>query len=115
MTARPTPPFHGSKPAWMLVRYHALVIAPRLRTSFTKSSTLKSHDAMADGATYEMTLLAPLLPCHTCQLRPPIVVLPTGPPIGWIEPWRLNQIMISIAALPSVRGVGSSQMSYDAL
>src|SRR4051812_11731939 len=25
VTARPAPPIHGSKPAWMLVRYHELV------------------------------------------------------------------------------------------
>ena len=67
------------------------------------------------GATYEMTALEPLLPCHTCQLRPPMVVVPTTEPIGWMLPWRLNQIMISMALTPLVRGVGSSQMSYEAL
>jgi hypothetical protein len=30
-TAGPAPPFHGSNPAWMLVRYQELVIAPRTR------------------------------------------------------------------------------------
>src|SRR3954453_7062810 len=98
----------------MLVRYQASVIAPRLRTSLMKSSTLKLQPVIGDGATYEMTLFCPLLPCHTCQLRPPMVVVPTTEPIGWIEPWRLNQIMISMALLPSRLGVGSSQMSYAA-
>jgi hypothetical protein len=50
-TARPTPPFHGSNPAWMLVRYQELVIAPRARTSLTKSSTLNDHELIGDGAT----------------------------------------------------------------
>ncbi|CAL9573334.1 hypothetical protein SUDANB95_04841 [Actinosynnema sp. ALI-1.44] len=51
LTARPTPPFHGSNPAWMLVRYHEVVMAPRLRTSLMKSSTLNDHDVIGDGAT----------------------------------------------------------------
>lgn len=50
-TARPTPPFHGSNPAWMLVRYQELVIAPRARTSLMKSSTLNDHEVIGDGAT----------------------------------------------------------------
>jgi hypothetical protein len=44
-----------------------------------------------------------------------MLVLPTTEPIGWIEPWRWNQIMISIWFTPLVFGVGSSQMSYEAL
>ena len=32
LTARPTPPFHGSKPAWMLVRYQLLCAMPRRAT-----------------------------------------------------------------------------------
>lgn len=115
VTARPTPPCHGSKPAWMLVRYHEFVMAPRLRTSVMKSSTLKFRLVIGDGATYEMTLLEPLLPRQTSQVRPARVAVPTGEPIGWIGPWRLSQIMISIWFTPSVFGVGSSQMSYDAL
>ncbi len=51
LTARPTPPFHGSNPAWMLVRYQDDVMAPRLRTSLMKSSTLNDHDVIGDGAT----------------------------------------------------------------
>ena len=70
---------------------------------------------IADGATKEITSLAPLLPVHTCQVRPPTVAVPTGEPIGWIGPTWLNQIMISVRFTPSVLGVGSSQMSYEAL
>jgi hypothetical protein len=95
-TARPAPPIQGSKPAWMLVRYHELVTAPRARTSAMKSSTLNDQLEIGDGATYEITF-QPMLPRHTSHVRPPIVVLPTGEPMGWIEPWRLNQIMISVA------------------
>ena len=62
-----------------------------------------------------MTLLAPLLPVHTSHVRPAMVAVPVCEPIGWIEPCRLNQIMISIWLTPSRLGVGSSQMSYDAL
>src|SRR5690348_11828934 len=51
LTPSPVPPCQGSKPAWMLVRYHELVIAPRLRTSFRKSRTLKLQLLIADGAT----------------------------------------------------------------
>jgi hypothetical protein len=59
--------------------------------------------------------LEPLLPDHTCQVRPPTVAVPTWEPMGWIGPTLLNQIMISVRFTPSVRGVGSSQMSYEAL
>ena len=51
VTARPAPPCHGSKPAWMLVRYHELVIAPRLRVSLMKASRLRFALLIADGAT----------------------------------------------------------------
>src|SRR5690349_7932925 len=98
----------------MLVRYHEFVMAPRLRVSAMKSRTLKLQLVTGAGATYEMTALDPWLPGHTCQLRPPIVVVPTTEPMGWMFPWRLNQIMISWRFTPSRRGVGSSQMSYAA-
>ena len=57
----------------------------------------------------------PVLPRQTSQVRPPMFVVPTTEPMGWIDPCRLNQIMISVAFWPSVRGCGSSQMSYEAL
>jgi hypothetical protein len=38
---RPAPPTHGSKPAWMLVRYQLVEPRPRLTTSFQKSFTRK--------------------------------------------------------------------------
>src|SRR4051794_30348039 len=98
----------------MLVRYQELVIAPPFFVSLRKSRTLKFQLEIGDGATYEMTLFAPLLPRQTSQLRPPMVVVPTTEPIGWIGPCRLNQIMISMALTPSRFGVGSSQMSYAA-
>ncbi len=115
LTASPTPPCHGSKPAWMLVRYQSLVIAPRLRVSLMNASASKLKLGMADGDRYEMTLFEPLLPRHTSQVRPAMLAVPTGEPMGWIEPCRLSQIMISIWFTPSRFGDGSSQMSYDAL
>src|SRR5688572_15978031 len=48
LTPRPTPPIHGSKPAWMLVRYQDRVIAPRAMVSLMKSSTLKFQLAIGD-------------------------------------------------------------------
>ena len=51
LTPRPTPPIHGSKPPWMLVRYHDRVIAPRLMMSLMKSSVLKLQLLIGDGAT----------------------------------------------------------------
>src|SRR5690606_38918469 len=65
------------------------------------------------GLTYEMTC-HPVLPYQTSHVRPATVVLPTGEPIGWIEPCRLSQIISSAPFCPSVRGLGSSQMSYAA-
>ena len=44
-----------------------------------------------------------------------MLIVATWVPTGWIEPWKLSQIMISAPVFwPSVRGVGSSQMSYAA-
>jgi len=42
VTARPAPPIHGSKPAWMLVRYQDVFPYwdPRLKVSVMKSRTL---------------------------------------------------------------------------
>lgn len=98
----------------MRVRYHELVIAPRFFTSLMKSSTLKLQLLIGDGTTYETTAFEPLPPRQTGQVRPPMVALPTTEPIGWIEPWRLNQIMISCWLTPPFLGDGSSQMSYAA-
>lgn len=76
--------------------------------------TSKFQLLIADGATKDSTSFEPLLPDHTCQSRPPTLALPTGEPMGWTDPTLLNQIMISVRFTPSVRGVGSSQMSYAA-
>jgi hypothetical protein len=111
VTASPVPPFHGSNPAWILVRYQELLTCVRASTSFTKSLTLNDQLEIGDGATYETTSLPPFQPCQTSHVRPPTVVLPTGLPTGLIDPCRLNQIMISIWLTPLVLGVGSSQMS----
>src|SRR5215470_10060510 len=47
-TARPVWPIHGSKPAWMLVRYHERLAKPRLTASSKKVRTLKLIE-VADG------------------------------------------------------------------
>src|SRR5688572_6453541 len=59
LTPRPTPPIHGSKPPWMLVRYQDRVIAPRAMMSLMKSRVLKLQLLIGDGATYEITLFWP--------------------------------------------------------
>ena len=51
LTARPTPPCQGSKPAWTLVRYQESVQYPRLRVSLMKSRMLKLQLLIDDGAT----------------------------------------------------------------
>src|SRR3954449_10325222 len=99
----------------MLVRYQSLPASPRATVSRTKSITSKLQLLIADGATNDSTSLVPLPPDHTCQVRPATVAVPTCEPIGWICPTLLNQIMISVRFTPSVRGAGSSQMSYEAL
>jgi hypothetical protein len=57
-----------------------------------------------------------MLPNQTSQVEPAMEAEPTREPIGWIEPCRLSQIMISAPVFwPLVRGVGSNHRSYDAL
>src|SRR3954471_19835600 len=98
----------------MLVRYQLFCASPRETACRAKSMTSKLQPTIADGATKVSTSLDPLLPDHTCHWRPATVAVPTREPTGWTGPALLNQIMISVRLTPSVRGVGSSQMSYAA-
>src|SRR4029078_583094 len=52
-TVRPTPPIHGSKPAWMLVRYQDVLPywEPRPRVSVMKSRTLNDKLLTAEPDT----------------------------------------------------------------
>jgi len=76
--------------------------------------TSKFQLVRADGATNDNTSFVPLLPDHTCHWRPATVAVPTCEPTGCTDPTRLSHTMISVRFTPSVRGVGSSQMSYAA-
>src|SRR3954468_9924770 len=98
----------------MLVRYQLFWASPRETAWRRKSITSKFQLSIVDGATKLSTSLVPLLPDHTCHERPATVAAPVCEPTGCTPPTRLNQIMISVRLTPSVRGVGSSQMSYEA-
>src|SRR5262245_7388882 len=71
-------------------------------------------DEVADVRTYDTTF-QPVCPNQTAHVPPAIVAVPICWPTGWIEPCLLSQTMISAPVFwPSVRGVGSNQMSYAA-
>src|SRR5690606_29581540 len=79
LTASPTPPIQGSKPAWTLVSHQLLVpyCEPRPSVSWTKCITSKLKlDNGEPWNRYETTLFCPLLPVHTCQLRPAMFAVP---------------------------------------
>ena len=88
LTARPTPPLDGSKPFWMLLRYHELVpyLEPRLSVSLTKSITLKLKGFAIPEPTYETTLFEPLLPSQTFHEEPARLTVPVCEPIGQTDP-----------------------------
>src|SRR5215469_15122728 len=114
LTASPVPLTHGSNPAWTLVMYHEFEPNPRLTTSFQNELTLKLAEDVVCWRTYEMTF-QPLLPSQTSQVAPAMFAVPTLEPTGCTEPVWLSQTISSAPVFwPSVRGVGSNQMSYEA-
>src|SRR5262249_29481116 len=104
-------------PACTLVSHHELVPywLPRLNVSLTKPITSKLKLVSGEPWNrYDTTLFWPLLPVHTCQLRPAMLAVPTGEPIGWMVPeavLRLSQIMISVSWTPVVLLSALIQMS----
>src|SRR5690606_20248977 len=111
----PVPPTHGSNPACTLVRYHDRWAYPRRTASSKNSRTAKLIESTGVVRPYEMTF-QPVLPYQTSQVAPARFTVSTREPIGWIEPTRLSQTMISAPVFcPSVRGVGSNHRSYEAL
>jgi len=57
----------------------------------------------------------PMLPSHTSQVPPAMFAVPTREPTGCGAPAWLTHTMISAPVFcPSVRAVGSNQMSYAA-
>ena len=98
-TASPAPFCHGSNPAWTLVRYQLFCAMPRAMVFRTKSMTSKLQLATAEGATKEMTSLEPLLPLHTCQVRPPTEAVPA---CEYIVPSNATELLELAAALKAV-------------
>src|SRR3954462_2538322 len=94
LTARPVCPTHGSKPAWMLVRYQARWANPRLIASLKKSLTVKLAEVVVCCRTYDTTF-QPMLPAHTFHVAPAMLAVPTTVPTGWMVPVCLSHSRIS--------------------